>query len=119
MTEEQTTEQNADLAAELEGKLAQANERITLMERALGEAVDGYRAAVLAINPQVPSEMVTGGTINEINSALESAKGLVGRIRKGLAAARQVPAGAPERRGADLSGLTPHEKIQYGLGGKK
>jgi len=30
-----------------------------------------------------------------------------------------VPAGAPGRRASDLSALSPREKIQYAIGGKK
>jgi hypothetical protein len=31
----------------------------------------------------------------------------------------KVPAGAPGRRASDLSALSPREKIQYAIGGKK
>ena len=54
----------------------------------------------------------------ELESSYERASGLVERLRRRAAehaAQARVPAGAPARRGLDLGGLTPQQKIVQGL----
>ena len=67
-------------------------------------------------------ELISGDTIESINESLDKAKGLINRVRQGLEteiSLGRVPAGAPERRPPDLSALSPREKIQYAIGGKR
>ncbi len=101
--------------AELEEKLGSLNQSLT-------QAVSSYRALVVKSNPEVPEELVSGDTIGAIDGALESSRVLINRVREGLKtemAAIRVPAGAPQRTSIDLSALSPREKIQYGMGGRR
>ena len=121
---------------ELEGLLARKDEELNLANRriseleqkvaevndALSRAVASYRALVLRTNPGIMEELVGGDSIEGIDSALEKARALVARVKQGLAdeASRiRVPTGTPPRAAVDLSGLSPREKIQFAVGGKK
>jgi len=118
--------------AELEGAVADRDAEIsslrqqtagleTLLEEARGslaETVSRYRDAVVRMNPEVPGELVTGDSIESVDSSLEQARSLVGKVREGLekeVSRARVPAGAPERRTPDLFTLSPREKIRYGI----
>ena len=67
--------------------------------------------------------LTMGGMVTEaINRSIENANTLVGRVRQGLeeeASRVRIPAGAPQRTPPDLSALSPREKIQYAIGGKR
>ncbi len=107
------TAANAHLA-ELEAKLVEAG-------NSLGKAVTSYRTLVVKVNPGIPEELIAGNSVEEIELALGKAETLVRRVRQQVKAeviSTRVPAGAPERRrsGGELS---PREKIQYAIGGKK
>ena len=89
---------------------------------ALAEAVASYKALVLKANPGVLAELITGDTVDEVNQALENAQSLIARVRQEMeaeASRTKVPAGAPQRAPLDLSALSPREKIQYAIGGKR
>ena len=84
----------------------------------LADTLERYREMLLARDPDVPVEMVQGGSVAELESSYERAAGLVERLRRRAAehaAQARVPAGAPARRGPDLGGLTPQQKIVQGL----
>ena len=84
----------------------------------LADTLERYREMLLARDPDVPVEMVQGGNVAELESSYERASGLVERLRRRAAehaAQARVPAGAPARRGPDLGGLTPQQKIVQGL----
>jgi len=101
--------------AELEPKLVGLND-------ALAQAVASYKAMVIKLNPGVPEELLAGETIGEIDESLANAQTLINMVRQGLEAeiaAARVPTGAPQRSPIDLSALSPREKIQYAIGGKK
>ncbi len=101
--------------SELEGMAAESEER-------LARAVSSYKSLVVKSTQGVLEELITGETIDEINASLERARSIVGKVRQGLeaeTASARVPAGAPERTAADLSALSPREKIQYGIGGRR
>jgi len=96
---------------ERDGEIAQLRSRL-----AIGAAK--YRQAMLASAPEVPEELVQGESIEEVETSLARAKGIVERIRGQLEArmvSERVPAGAPPRTAPDLSSLSPAEKIAYGL----
>ncbi len=101
--------------AELEG-------RLTTVSNSLAEAVTSYKTMVIQVNPEVIEELVSGDTIESINESLNKAKALVSKVRQGLEteiSLAKVPAGAPERTSPDLSALSPREKIQYAIAGRK
>lgn len=100
---------------ELEQKLGEAGER-------LAQAVLNYRALAAKSSPGVPEEAIVGESIEEVDASLAGAQALVDRVRQELEAeiaAARIPAGAPQRRPADLSGLSPRDKIQYAIGERR
>ena len=117
------------LVAQKDEELAKANTRVSELEettveseRKLVQTVSSYRALVVKANPGVLEEMITGDTIEDINASLEKATTLVNRVKQGLEAeiaSIRIPAGAPERTPIDLGALSPLEKIQYAIGGKR
>jgi chromosome segregation ATPase len=82
------------------------------------EATGRYRDLAVRSEPGLPSELVGGDTIDAIDASLDTARALAERMRRQIAEeahAARVPAGAPERREADVSGMTAEQKIRYGL----
>lgn len=108
--------------ATLKQAMAESDEALTNVKNSLAQAVASYRALVVQANPAIPDELITGDTIEAIDQSLESAKTLINKVRedieRGIASGR-VPAGAPTRTPPDLSALSPREKIQYAIGGKR
>ena len=112
-------------AHELQQEAEQAREAAAIhgaeseaLRAQLSDTLERYRELLLARDPDVPVEMVQGGSVAELESSYESASGLVERVRRRAseqAAQERVPAGAPARRGPDLASLTPQEKIARGL----
>ncbi len=104
-------------AAELEETLAALREELHRVHTARREAVQRYRAALLAQSPELPADLVTGETVEEVEAAVQRAREIVGRVREQLVVetGHAVPAGSPPRRPPDLDGLSPEEKIRYGL----
>jgi len=112
-------------AAELEGRVGQLEQslherdgEIAQLRSRLAIGAAKYRQAMLASAPEVPEELVQGESIEEVETSLARAKGIVERIRGQLEArmvSERVPAGAPPRTAPDLSSLSPAEKIAYGL----
>jgi hypothetical protein len=97
-------------------------EKLAVAGKSLTEAVAGYKSRVLQMNPGITEELINGDTIEAVNLSLEKAISLVGRVKKSVEkeiSNIKVPAGAPGRRASDLSALSPREKIQYAIGGKK
>ena len=102
-----------------EGEL---KEKLSAVSKSFMEAVASYKSRVLQMNPGIAEELINGETIEAVNTSLEKAISLMGRVKKTMEkeiANIKVPAGAPGRRASDLSALTPREKIQYAIGGKK
>ena len=103
---------------ELEQALAQSEAALKAGNDSLAEAVASYQAMVIAANPEIPEELISGDGIEAVNRSLEEAKSLISRVKQGLEAevqASRVPAGAPQRTPPDLSALSSREKIQYGV----
>jgi len=118
----------ATLEADLEAKGTQITELTTQGESqtqelataksTLESAVGAYKDVVLKANPLIPTDLIQGLTIDEVNASLEKATGLVGQIKEGLEKegdAEKIPPGAPQRTGPDMSAMTTKEKINYGL----
>jgi uncharacterized coiled-coil protein SlyX len=119
--DEELTRANARIT-ELEQAVAESEEKLTTLKDSLSEAVAGYKAMVVQANPEVLEELIIGDTVDSINDSLNKAKTLVSRVRQGLEteiSGAKIPAGAPQRTPPDLSALSPREKIQYAIGGKK
>jgi len=111
-----------DLIAELKQAVAESEEKLIAVSGSLTEAVASYRVLVAESHPEVLEELITGDSVEAVNESLNEAQALVGKVRQGLEAETtlvKIPAGAPERTSPDFSALSPREKIQYALGGKK
>ena len=77
-----------------------------------------YRSLVLAHEPDLPAELVSGDSIESLEQSIVRARQTVAQVRQHIeeqARAQRVPAGAPVRASADVSDLTPAEKIRLGL----
>jgi len=129
---EQVRAKVLDLEASLAEKteeLIRADTRISELEQVasesgdkLGQAVSSYRTLAVETNPQVPEELITGATVEEISASLEKAVNLVSRVKQELEAeisSSRVPIGAPERTPINLEALSPREKIEYAIGGRR
>ena len=106
----------------LKQTIVESDKKFAEINDTLAQAVASYKALVIESNPEVLPEMVTGDTVDTVNESQENAKALVDRVKQGLneeASRARVPAGAPQRSPLDLSTLSPREKIQYAIGGKR
>ena len=98
--EQTVAAKDADILTLKQG-MVESDDKFTSLQESLSQAVSTYKTAVAQANPGVPGGLITGDTIEaEI-------------------AAGKVPAGAPARTPPDLSALSPREKIEYAIGGKK
>jgi hypothetical protein len=89
-----------------------------VLQAELASTLGRYRDALLAAAPDVPPELVQGETVAALEEGVAQAKALVERVRRQVEAQvsrERVPPGAPTRSRADLSGLSPQEKILLGL----
>jgi len=110
------------LISDLEVSMAEASDEKSNLNESLSQAILNYKALVIQSNPGIPEELIYGGSIEAINESLKSAGELVAKVRNGVEAeisSVKVPAGAPQRKSIELSTLSPREKIQYAIGGKK
>ncbi len=104
----------AALKKELDGLKQTLDE----LHKTIAQAVVAYKGMVMAANPGLPAELITGDTIEAINESVKNAHAIMEKVRQEMeaAAARtRIPAGAPQRTALDLSGLSSREKIQQGL----
>jgi hypothetical protein len=89
------------------------------LEEARAQGLRAYRRALLAENAGgVVPELVTGSTVEEIDESLEVARRAFEAARAAALAemaSAPVPAGNPVRQGPSIEGLSPLEKIAYGL----
>lgn len=88
----------------------------------LSQAVERYRASLVAANPEIPQEMIAGEAIADIDISLEKAKALVEKVASSLerrreeeARATSIPTGTPERSSPDFSSMSAREKIEYAI----
>ena len=114
-------DKGSEIAA-LKKSESELREKLSAVSKSLTEAVVSYKARVIQMNPGITEELISGETIEAVETSLEKAIGLISRVKKSVEkeiSQTRVPAGAPGRRTADLSALSPREKIQYAIGGKK
>ncbi len=107
---------------ELEKRISDLSKKHKETESRLADAVNSYRTMITVNNAEIPAELITGDSIEEIDGSLVQAKILVNRIKQGLEseiAATRIPGGAPVRGDLDISGLSPIEKIKYAMGRKQ
>ena len=110
-------EAQAQVAARDE-ELAGLRQGAEALQVSLKAAASKYRDVLLAGKPDVPPDLVSGETVEEVDQQLEAALRMVAQLRSHLESQAQtlrVPTGAPARRAPDLSALSPGEKIAYGL----
>ena len=106
----------------LKQAVAESDRKLAELNNTLAQAVASYKGLVTETNPEVPVELITGDTIDAINESLENARALIDRVKQGIEAEvskTKIPVGAPQRTPLDLSVLSPREKIQYAIGGKR
>jgi uncharacterized coiled-coil protein SlyX len=95
-----------------------AQRQANALKEALSAALLKYRDLLLASAPDIPSDLVKGDTLEELEASFNAAKQMVERIRSQVeakVAKERVPAGSPIRSAPDLSALTPKEKILHAL----
>jgi multidrug resistance efflux pump len=117
--EKNVADKEAEIAS-LEESAARCGQEIERLNELLAKAVASYRQAVVEANPEIPVELIGGGSIEAIDESLARAKDLVSQVKQGLeaeAARSRIPAGAPARTPPDLSHLSARQKIQYAIGG--
>jgi cysteine sulfinate desulfinase/cysteine desulfurase-like protein len=88
------------------------------LKAALDDAVRAYRKLAVGASPLYSDDIISGSSIDEIDSSIKKVNGLVKKMRSSLEAELKeltIPAGAPERSAPDTSGLSPREKIKQGL----
>ena len=108
-----------------DGELAALRESLATLKagsvhqaEALSQAVVAYRDLAVQSAPGLPPDLVAGDSIASIDESLERARTIVARVRQEMeaeTARARVTAGAPQRTGLDVSGLSPREKIRYGI----
>lgn len=111
-----------DQIADLKQSLAELEAQLTGLKDGRSQAIASYRELVVRSNPDLPEELITGDSVEEIDQSLASARALIDRVRERLEteiAGARIPAGSPLRAAADLSALSPQEKIQYAMGERR
>jgi hypothetical protein len=98
--------------------LKQFEIRLLKLEGNLDKAVSGYRLMLIKNNPDLLPELITGDSIERLDSSLLKARDLTVKIKEKLeikAAAERIPEGSPVRTPPDTGSMSPEEKIRYGL----
>jgi len=119
---EQAVASRDNQIADLKQSLAELEPRLSELENSLAQTISSYRALVIKSNPDLPEELITGDSVEEIDQSLARAQALIDRVRERLEteiAGAKIPAGAPLRTPVDLSVLSPQEKIQYAIGERR
>lgn len=121
MTQEQVQpalSESGELEPEVPGPEQELDTQVASLKEQLATAAQKYRGLLLATAPEIPEELVTGDTPEEVEASFTAARDTVEKVRRQLEAraqAERVPAGAPPRTAPDLGALSPQEKIAYAL----
>ena len=108
-----------------DGRPDAADPELEALRTALSERDDAHRAtlerlreALIASEPAIDADMVTGETLEEIEAGFAAAQAMLTRVREAIRRehAAAIPAGAPGR--TLPTPVTPLEKIRSGLGGR-
>ncbi len=108
--------------SELRQTIAESEQKLAQINDLLSRAVASYRELTAALHPEIPPELITGDSVEAVDESVKSAQALVEKVKRGIEAETlktRVPAGAPQRTPPDLSVLSPREKIEYAIGGKR
>ncbi len=117
----EATEEPSREALEIErlnALIADKDTELNGMRHQIDFAVGRYRIALMVSAPDLPEELISGNTIEELDNAMDSAKKIVEKVASRIGARtpeERIPSGAPARREADLSGLSAREKIMYAI----
>ena len=111
--------------ASLKASLDEKDTQLASTTETLYQAVERYRASLVAANPEIPQEMIAGEAIADIDISLEKARALVEKVASSLERRHEeearatllgrVPTGAPERSSPDFSSMSAREKIEYAI----
>ena len=118
--EEELTARLARLQ-ELEGLAAAGSARTVRLEESLKQTIHSYKELMIASNPDVLPELISGETIEALKAALAKGQELTDKVKTNLetrARLTRIPAGAPPRGPEDLSALSAREKIGRGIRGQ-
>ena len=119
---EQALAERDEQIEDLKQSLAGLEAKLTGLAEERAKAIASYREQVVGANPDLPEELISGDSVEEIDKSLASARALIDRVRERLEmeiAGSKIPAGAPLRAPADLSALSPQEKIHYAMGERR
>jgi hypothetical protein len=113
------------LIADLQAQLSEAEQAArslraegVAISEARDQAVAKYLAAARTLNPTIPEDVISGQTIEEIDTSVRKALSIADAVKTVLEAQAKeakVPAGAPTRGEISLEGLSPREKIAAGI----
>ena len=111
------------LAAEIERLTPLATEADALRTQT-NEATQAARAAIIAANPNIPADLITGNSITEINSSLAAAQAIANRLAEAAKAAGHGPlgfatGGTQRQAAAAPEGITGAERIRWALNNKE
>ena len=101
------------IADKLRAQVKNQQESMTKLQSDLSDAVSKHREEILDKHPEIPADLVTGNTIQELDASLAKALDLVEKIKQNLE--ETIPAGAPPRSALDVGSLSSTDKIKYGL----
>jgi chromosome segregation ATPase len=97
---------------------ASLREQLDAATGRLRATAERYRDLVVRAEPSLPADLITGDDVDAIDASAASAREIVARVRARIddeAQSRRIPAGSPARGAPDLSGMSPEQKIRYGL----
>ncbi|HJM88411.1 MAG TPA: hypothetical protein QF624_02145 [Dehalococcoidia bacterium] len=118
LAEAEATAADAEVAAQAED-LATARRELDVERAQARAAVERYREAVLAAEPELPPELVSGETLSEVDASLDAARRAVAQVRERMGVESETRAGfpvwAPARSGVSTAGMSAAEKIAAGL----
>lgn len=110
-------EHEQELALRAETDLQMTARLQTLQDQAQ-RGVECYREAILAREPDLPADLLSGDTIEAVEASLAQARQTVARVRQHLeqqAQTLKVPNGAPARSSPQAGDLSAAEKIRFGM----
>lgn len=117
------TDAETETSTAVEAALEATRRELEEQRRLALAAVARYRDAALTAEPDLPADLISGETLEEVDASLAAARRTVAQIRQRLAEeaetaesfARGFPAGAPARLGPSTEGMSAAEKIARGL----
>jgi hypothetical protein len=75
----------------------------------------GEKEKLIAANPDVPAELITGATPADLAASVASAKAIADKVRQQLAETTNIPAGGGAAPAVDPSKMPPQERVRWGM----